>query len=169
MAIPPFTTSRTQNCWQTPFESPPDRANGFSAKNAQEAIEEALALAVSNDRIVLLPSYGGNANVGRYLEFWPTLDSLNSPVSLGTTVKCLYLNFATVSTNATCTIGFYDINPVTPTLLYTATFSAVKQVIQTSVPATPLFTIPSTGKLAIKIDSGSINKPYGLIALSATL
>lgn len=160
---------RTQLAWQTPFESTPERANGFVSKNVQEAIEEALALAVSNDRIVLLPSYGGNANVGRYLEFWPTLDSLGSSVSLGTITKCLYLNFATVSANATCTIGFYNIQPATPVLLYTVTFTAVKQVIVSGTPAVPLFTIPANGQLAVKIDSGSINKPYGLMALSATL
>jgi len=160
---------RTQNCWQTPFESPPSRANGFTSTNAQEAIEEALALAVSNDRILLLPSYGGNANTGRYLEFWPTLDSFNSPVDLGTIAKCLYLNFATVSSNATTTIGFYNIQPATPVLLYTLTFSAVKRVIASGTPSSPLFSLPSNGDLAIKIDSGSINKPYGLIALSATL
>ena len=42
----PFTTPVAES---VPFLSEPDRDNGFSSKNAQDAIEEALALAVSND------------------------------------------------------------------------------------------------------------------------
>jgi len=158
---------RTQVAFQTPFESNPERVNGFASKNVQEAIEETLALAVANDRFVILPAYNGNANTGRYLEIWPGIDSLSAPISLGTAVKCLYINAHTVSANATCTIGFY--NTATNTLLYTTTMVAQKEVINIGTPLVPLFTLPTAGSLGIKIDSGSINKPYLLIALSATL
>ena len=158
---------RTQTAFQTPFESEPERLNGFVSKNVQEAIEEGLTKAVSNDRFVILPSYGGNANVGRYLEIWPTLDSLSAPLSVGTSVKCLYIVSNTAAVNATCTIGFY--NTVTSTLLHTTTMAAVKQAIETGTSLSPIFTLPANGALGIKIDSGSNNKPYLLIALSATL
>lgn len=159
---------RTQSALQTPFASDPDRINGYTSKDVQNAIEETLALAISNDRFVILPSYNGNANTGRYLEIWPGIDSFTGPLSVGVAAKCLRLVLRS-SASTTATLGFYDINPVTPTLLYTQTITAATEKIDVGTAVSPLFTIPATGKLAMKIDSGAINKPTLLIALSSSL
>jgi hypothetical protein len=62
----------------------------------------------------------------------------------------------TTAVNATCTIGFYN----DTVLLYTITFAAQKQVIITAIPPTPIFTLPATGQLKVKVDTGSIAKPH---------
>lgn len=161
---------RTQVAFQTPFESNPERVNGFVSKNVQEAIEEALALAVANDRFVIFPFYNGNANSGRYLELWPGIATDVAPLDVGNVpLKCIFINSHTTAANATCTIGYYDIAPAIPVLLYTTTFVGVKEVINQGTPLAPLFTLPANGNLAIKIDSGSINRPYLLLSLSASL
>ena len=51
-----------------------------------------------------------------------------------------------------------DITPITPVLLYTVTFNNNQNVVVDN--QTGLFTVPSEGRLAIKIDSGSITKPH---------
>lgn len=158
---------RTQSAFATPFESEPERANGYTSKNVQEAIEETLALAIANDRITILPFYNGNANTGRYLEIFPGIDTSLAPFDINTTLKCLFISARTTAANATCTIGFYDLTG--PTLLYTLTFTAQKQVVVQGTTLLPLFTLPSTGELAIKIDSGSINRPHLIVGLSSTI
>jgi len=165
---------RTQQALETPFI--PLRNPGFGglpstfvSTDVQNAIEEGLQQAIANDRFVILPSYNGNANVGRHLEIWPALDALSAPLSVGTQIKCIYINAHTVAATATCTIGFYNITPAIPVLLYTTTMVAQKEVVNAGTPLVPLFTLPATGQLDIKIDSGSINKPYLLMAMSASL
>lgn len=167
MAMPPFVFGRTQSAFATPFESQPERANGYVSKTVQEAIEETLALAVANDRLVILPSYNGNANAGRYLEIFRGIDMSIAPFDINTTAKCLFISARTTAANATCTIGFYDIT--TMTLLYTLTMTAQKQVVDQGTGAIPLFTLPNTGELGIKIDSGSINRPHLIVALSSSI
>lgn len=159
---------RTQSALQTPFASDPDRINGYTSKDVQSAIEETLALAISNDRFVVLPSYKGNANVGRYLEIWPGIDSLTGPLSVGVAAKCLRLVLR-ARASGTATLGFYDVQTGTPSLLYTQTITAAIEKIDVGTAVAPLFTVPATGKLAMKIDSGSLNKPTLLIALSSSL
>lgn len=158
---------RTQDAWQTPFESEPQRANGFTSKTTQEAIEEALARAISNDRFVTFPYYNGNANVGRYLEFFPGLASDIAPLDINSAAKCLWINAKTTAANATCTIGFYNLTPLT--LLYTLTFTAQKESFVAGSPSVPLFSLPANGELGVRIDSGSINRPHIIMALSSAL
>jgi hypothetical protein len=175
MAIPPIIFGRTQQAIQTPFE--PLRNPGFgglpssfTSTDVQNAIEEGLQLAVANDRFVVLPFYNGNANTGRYLEIWPGIATDVAPLGVGTSVKCLFVNTHTTSVNATCTVGFYNIViPASPVLLFTQTLTAQKEKIDAGTPGSPLFTLPATGQLAIKIDSGSINRPYVLMSLSASI
>ena len=63
---------RTQLAVQTPFE--PNRnpqwggsagPSGIVSIDVQSAIEEVKAQAFANDRFLVLPNYGGNANTGR--------------------------------------------------------------------------------------------------------
>jgi hypothetical protein len=104
----------------------------------------------------LIPfSYGGNANTGRYLEFFSNIDTSIAPIYSTVALRVTDV-VAGAAANATCTIGFYN----GPTLLYTLTFTAQNQRIITGTPSVPVFTLPATGSLSVKVDSGSISKPY---------
>lgn len=138
----------------TPFDN---STNGFTSITTQGAIEEVYNIASTSSRAFTFCQFNGNANAGRYVEFFSGIASNEAPLRVINALQVLTVVARTTAINATCTIGFYDITPVTPTLLYTATFSAVKELVLTG---TPLFTVPANGKLAIKVDSGSISKPH---------
>lgn len=151
---------RTQNCFQTPFDITTPVGSLINQDNAQLAIEYIYNLAQSSSRAFVLASYGGNANVGRFLELFPAIPTNEAPLEVVNDLKILAIFARTTAVSATCTIGFYNITPVTPVLLYALTFTAVKKVSVTGTPASPIFTLPAGGQLAIKIDSGSIAKPH---------
>jgi hypothetical protein len=153
---------RTQFAIQTPFE--PLRNPGYggvpspiTSTETQSAIEEALTRAIANDAFLIFASYNGNANSGRNLEVFPGIDMSIAPIFLDANTNVTSIVAATTAANATCTIGFYNNTPAIPVLLYTVTFTAVKRVTLTGLP---IFQIPSNAQLAIKIDSGSINRPH---------
>ena len=159
---------RTQSSFATPFESEPERTNGFISKNAQEAIEEALALAISNDRFLVLSQYNGNANTGRYLEFYSGISTDDAPLVFGDNPSNMISVIAsTTSISSTASIGFYDLNGGTPVLLYTLTMDGLKRKIDSGTPTTPLFVIPANALLAIKIDNNSIQKPHLQLVMSS--
>lgn len=161
--IPP--SSRTQEAIDTPFE--PNRNPGFGgvpsgieSEDVQNAIEEAKRDAIENDRYVVFGSYGGNANVGRYLEFFPGTDSFEAPVFLPVSSKLLGVVTATTAVDATCTIGFFDLTVSDVVPVYTITFTAQKRVVNTGTPAVPLYVFPVGAQVAVRVTSGSINKPH---------
>jgi hypothetical protein len=161
--------SRTQRALQTPFD--PLRNPGFggvpsplTSQESQSAIEESLTKAIGNDRILVFSFLNGNAGNGKYLEIYSGIDMFDAPLVATTTLRAKNINARTTSANATCTLGFYDLVPVTPTLLYTLTFTAQKEVSVTGAP--DLFVLSIGMKLAIKVDSGSINKPHLQLAFN---
>jgi hypothetical protein len=142
---------------QVARSTPYDNSTSLIAStNVQDAIDELHDSLEGVSKGFVFCQYNGNANVGRYLEFFAGIDSNIAPIYSTTALNVIEIVSATTSTSATCTIGFYD----NTTLLYTVTFSAVKQVISTGTPASPLFTLPANGSLKVKIDSGSINRPH---------
>ncbi len=161
----------TSVAFSVPFESEPERNNGFQSKNVQEAIEEALALAVSNDRFLILSDYGGNANAGRLLEFYPGLNSDEAPLFFDSGTNALQIVCTTTAPNSNAIIGFYDnINdPGLTTPLYQLNMGGNKRVIDNGNMGTPLFVVPQGGTLTIKVDSNSINKPHIQLILSSTI
>lgn len=162
---------RTQTAFQTPFESEPDRANGFFSKDVQNAIEEALALAIANDRFLILAQYNGNANTGRLLEFYSGIDSEDAPLVFGdSSANVLSIVSSTTGNSSNATIGFYDIfvDPTFLTPLYTLSMNGLKRKIDTGTVLLPLFTVPTNALLAIKIDSNSIQKPHLQIVFSSS-
>jgi hypothetical protein len=134
--------------------------SGMVSTNSEDAIKEANQKADDADRFYVFASYGGNAGVGRYLEVFSNINMLDAPLESPEILSILTIVARTTDAAATCTIGFYNIQPVTPVLLYTVTFSAQKKVTLTATLASPLFVLPAGGQLAIKIDSGSIGKPH---------
>jgi hypothetical protein len=147
---------RTQDSFQTPFDNTTVLGSEINEDNAQEAIEKIYSLVTSSSRSFNQFSYGGNANVGRFLEFFPSINLDEAPLRVINNLEIYTIVARTTSTSATCTIGFYD----NLTLLYTLTFTANKEVVVNTLPPNPIFTLPASGNLKIKIDSGSIAKPH---------
>lgn len=141
-----------------PFDN---STNGFTSFEVQSAIEEARTNSI--DRYILLASYGGNANSGRFLEFFPGIDSDIAPLSLNISQKCILID-AHATASGTAEVGFYD----GATLLYTATFTATSEVVATGSQSSPLFTLSNTANFKIKIISGSLNKPYLTMLFSSS-
>lgn len=163
---------RTQTSFQTPFESEPERSNGFSSKNAQEAIEEALSLAIANDRFLILSQYNGNANTGRLLEFFVGIDSEDAPLVFGDNVaNVISIVSATTGNSSNATLGFYDINtdPTFTTPLYTLDMNGQKTKEDMGTPLLPLFSVPANALLAVRVDSSSIQKPHLQIVFSSSI
>lgn len=127
-------------------------------QDLQQAIEELKLEVQDSSRGFTFCQFNGNANTGRFLEFFSGIASNEAPIYTPTALETLTIVARTSAASATCTIGFYDVSPVTPVLLYTLTFTAQKQVVLDDPIG--LFTVPAMGSLAIKIDSGSISKPH---------
>ena len=157
--------SLSQVALSTPFipNRDPDYTgipSGISATNVQDAIEETLDVAASNYRAITLASYGGNANSGRYLEFFNNIASDIAPILLPDPAKLLTVVCATTAANATCDISFYDLNVSSTTAVYTLTMTAEKRKVGLGTLASPLYTFLPNALMAIKVSSGSINQPH---------
>lgn len=163
----PFTTPVAQS---VPFESEPERSNKFVSKNTQDAIEEALALAIANDRYQVLCQYNGNANAGRILEFYSGIDSEDAPLHFNGSTTVSSIISSTTSTSSNATLGFYDKlnDPTLSTVLYTLDMNGQKSVEVTVPSISPLFSLPSDGELLVKVDSGNIQKPHLQIIFSSS-
>jgi len=144
--------------------------NDFDSENVQDAIEEAVDLAIQASRYLVLADYGGNANNGRLLEFFPGLDSEEAPIFFDSGTKVIQLIMSTTSNSSSATIGFYDIvnDPSFNTPLYTLDMNNQKRKIDNGSMGTPLFTIPPGGALTVKVDSSNINKPHLQMIFSGT-
>jgi len=123
---------------------------------SEEAIKEIAGNVGTASRAFTFAQYNGNANTGRYLEFFSGIASSDAPIYTPEALKILTIVSRTTGTSATCTIGFYN----STALLYTLTHTAQKQVILIGTSALPIFTVPAMAELNIKIDSGSITKPH---------
>lgn len=164
----PFTTPVAKS---VPFESEPERSNGFTSKDVQEAIEEALYLAISNDRYLVLCEYNGNGNNGRLLEFYPGIDSFEAPLHFNGDTIITSIICSTTANNSNASMEFFDKNadPNLLTPLYTFSMSNQKTVEIIGSATLPLFNIPSTGELVVRVASGSIQKPHMQIIFSSNV
>ena len=172
MSTPLF--GRTQSAIQTPFE--PLRNPGFGglaqpfvSTDVQNAIEEGLSQAIANDKFLVLAHYGGNANVGRNLEFYPNDGSDVGPIFLTTASKIVSVTLQTTAATATCTVGIFNLTVSSVTPIYTVVMTAVKRVSYTSAPATPLAVAPAGALLSMRVTSGSINTPESQLTFSSSI
>lgn len=164
---------RTQSALQTPFI--PMRNPGFgglaqpfTSVEVQSAIEEALNQAIANDRFLVLSHYGGNANVGRYLEWFPQEGGDSSPIYLAAPAKILGVTLQTTAASATGNVGIFDLNVSAVTPLYTIVMTAQKRVSYTGTPTIPLATTAPGALMALRVTSGSINTPSSQLVFSST-
>lgn len=164
---------RTQQAIQTPFQ--PLRNPGFggvaqpfTSTDVQNAIEEGLSRAIANDRFVVLPQYGGNANVGRYLEIFSNQASDVSPIFLSAAAKLLTVTLQTTAATATADVGLFDLNVSSTVPVYTVVINNQKRVQYTGSPSAPLATFSPMSLFAIRVIAGSINTPTMQVTLSAS-
>jgi hypothetical protein len=164
----PFTSPVAES---TPFE--PNRnpqwggnvgPSGLDSEECQSAIEEAYFKALANDRFILLAQYGGNANTGRYLEFFSGSSSINSPIFLAVSANLLSVTYQTVSASSNCTIGFFNITDSTTVPVYELSLSG-KRV---QAVGSPLAFFPEGSNVAIRVTSGAINTPTLQFTFSAS-
>lgn len=141
-------------------------ASDISSTNVQDAIEEVKQDALANDRFLLLPNYGGNANTGRYLEFFPNQSSDGSPVYFSASARILSVTLQTVAASATCSVGIFDLNVSSVTPIYTIVMTAQKRVQYIGSPT--LATLAANSLVAMRVISGSINTPTCQLTLSAS-
>jgi hypothetical protein len=165
----PFTTPVAQSVPFEPNRNPQWGGNpgpsGIQSDNVQDAIEEAKADAIANDKFVLLASYGGNANSGRFLEAFSGQDTSIAPIWLVASSNLFAVTLQTTAASATCTVGLFDYMISTTVPVYTVVMSGVKRV---QYSGTPLAVFSAGALLTVKVISGSINQPSMQITLSAS-
>lgn len=164
----PFTSPVAQS---TPFE--PNRnpqwggnigPSGLVSLETQSAIEEVFSKAISNDRFVLLASYGGNAITGRYLELFPNESSFSSPLYLQVAARLLSVTFQTSAASATAILSFFDLNVSDIVPIYSLSLVAGKRITANGMP---LATFSPESLVAIRVTAGSINTPTLQFVFSA--
>lgn len=128
--------------------------------NSEDAIKEVFNYFLNSGKTFVFEYYGGNANAGRVLDMFPGISMDEAPLEIVNPFVITRVVARTTAATATCDIGFYDIQSGTPVLLHTTTFSNVKKVVESGAYATPVFTLPASCQLMVKIASGSINKPH---------
>lgn len=158
----PFTFPVAQ---AIPFE-PNRNGSDILSEDVQAAIEEAKADALANDRYIILGFYGGNALTGRYLEFFPGFDSNEAPIFLPVASKLLTI-VAASSSNSTGTISFYDLNVSSTNPVFSLSFNNEQRRAAVTTPSSPLYVFAPNAKVAIRVSSGTINKPHVYFFLSA--
>ena len=144
----PFTSPVA---FSVPFDN---AANGFVAQDVQTAIEEAKGAAFENDRYPMLATYTGNANVGRYLETFPSLAMNNAPFIFPENSKIVTVSLGSVAAT-TGTVGFFKLTDlVTPVASFSLTAQSRALFTLQNVPFNAL------EELAIRVTAGSFNKPF---------
>lgn len=148
---------RTQDAWGTPFDpTDPDAiAAGISSLTVQKAIIEAKEDAINNDRYPFEASYGGNANVGRYLEIFPALATYpDAPFIFpeNSIIKAISLGAVSPSTG---TLSFFKttdlVNPI-----FSVSLVASSRILLTGLT----YPLSALDELALRVTAGSFNKPF---------
>ena len=102
----------------------------------------------------IIASYNGNANVGRYLEIFPGIDSLTGPYYIPTNAYIVAFTFSAIANSTgTCAL-FKTSNLVTP--LTSLSLTASKNISTVSLNVA----LNAGDLICARITSGSINKPY---------
>lgn len=138
---------KSQVAKSIPFDN---SSNGFTADEAQTAIEEAKLLAANASRGSTICGFDGTASVGRYLEFFSNNPSNNSPFIVSEPSQLIALSVS-ASSNSTGTITIYKNGVVLTTITLTA--SRKNRIKNLALNLTDL------DELSASITSGSITRP----------
>lgn len=136
---------------------PFDNANtpGLPETELQSVIEHIWEDLGNADRYTFQATYGGNANVGRYLEFFPSIDSLEAPAILPETSRIVIVTAGTVSSSGDFTIGFFkSTDLVTPIGSITLLNGISRQTFALSID------VNAFDEIAVRVTSGLRVKPF---------
>jgi hypothetical protein len=129
----------------------------FVSTNTRDAIIEAVTKAGEESRSLLLSQYNGNANTGRYLEFFVGISSSDAPLYTDAGFDVYAITSATTGSSSNAEIGFFDLTVSSTVPIYTLTMDNLKRKI---VSNGPIFTVGAGGEFAIKVTNNSIQKPH---------
>jgi hypothetical protein len=134
-----------------PFDN---ATNGFTATEAQSAIEEARATAEGKARYCVSCGFDGNASTGRYLEYNSNVDSNQSGFVLPRNSILKEMSLC-VNTSATITFGVYYWNGTTETLLTSISLSAARTATSTGLN----ISVSQGWEIRVKCTAGSASRP----------
>ncbi len=129
----------------------------LTSTNVRDAIFEAIARAGLESRSLIFSQYNGNANTGRYLEFFVGISSFDAPLYTDAGFDVYAITSATTSTSSTADIGFFDLNVSDTVPIYTLSMGGNKRKIESNEP---LFSVSASGEFAIRVTNNSIQKPH---------
>lgn len=142
-----------------PFDN---STNTYTSLNVQDAIEEAQSTAIANDRWNFIAVYGGNALVGRYLEAYPSIDTLVAPVLMPEDSTLVTATLGTIGSAGTFTVGIFKssdlVTPVTSLTLNMGESNKVFSNINID--------ISSGESLSVRVTNGSRVSPFARIWIS---
>lgn len=145
------------------FWSPPNRANGFTAKNTQQAIEEARDTAQGKIRYLVNCGFDGTASSGRYLEYNSNVDSNLSGFVLPAAATLKEISIC-VNSNGTGTMQVLSWNGTTETLLTSISLSNARKAAVTGLT----ISLAALAELRVKCSSGSLSRPIVFKLLQPT-
>ena len=146
-----------QTAISTPFDP---SGTSLVSTDTESAIKEVLNASFDSSKAFLLAQYGGNAIVGRYLEFFSGIASDAAPIRVINPYKGITI-VARSTAVSTGDIDVLDITvPASPIVLYTITYTATDTVIVSGSPVSPIFTSAANARIALRVSSGSIQKPH---------
>lgn len=130
-----------------PFDN---STNGFTAQEAQGAIEESKAAAAATSRGPTVCGFDGTASTGRWLEFFSNNPSNNNPFIIAEPNQLIAISIS-ASSNSTGTITIFKNGIALTTISLTA--SRKNSVNGLS------FNLTSLDELSLRVTSGSIARP----------
>jgi len=133
---------------QIPFDN---SINGFTASNAQTAIEEAKTVAANASRGPTIAAFDGSASTGRWLEFYNNNPSDNNPFIVAEPAQLVAVSIVTSAGSATGTVTIYK-NGVS---LQTISLAAQKKNAVSGLA----HNLVSLDELSLQVTSGSITRP----------
>lgn len=132
----------------TPFDN---TSNGFTATDAQTAIEEAKLTAANASRGPTVAGFDGNASTGRWLEFYSNNPSDSNPFIVAENSQLIAVSIVTGAATATGTAAIKR----NGTTIQSISLTAQKK---NAVDSLALNLVP-LDELSIQISSGSISRP----------
>lgn len=141
----------------TPFDN---TSNGFSATDAQSAIEEAKQLGANASRGPTICGFDGTGSVGRWLEFFANNPSNNNPFILAENAELIAVSISS-SSNSTGTVSIFK----NGSSIQTISLSASKKAAVSSL-SHPLIALD---ELSLRVTSGSISRPTVFMFIRTTI
>jgi hypothetical protein len=132
----------------TPFDP---TNTGFTSINVQDAIVESYNTAIEKARFALPAAFDANANTGRWLEWFKSVDSQTSPFVMPRDSQVAELSLSNANTTATATVSLFK-NGV-----FIQSISLAAEQYTTITGLSVMFN--AGDELSIQVTSGTLTRP----------